>query len=400
MEKYWNGDVPWMASGDVNLKRIADVPKRITQLGLRSSNATLVDPPAVAIGLAGQGKTRGTVALVLCRLCTNQSVALITGHASKVATEYLLYNLEFRYEELRSRSAGDGRAGLSKQLIEQIPVPLPPLCEQNKIAEILSTVDRAIEQTDALISKQERIKTGLMQDLLTRGIDEHDNLRSESTHVFKNSPLGRIPLEWQIEPFGEACDRVVVGIATSTTKHFREDGVPLLRNQNVVNGQFDLTDMLFITPQFSEVNKSKKLRIGDLVTMRTGYPGRTAVATESMRGWQTFTTLISSPSKVKYLSDFICLQMNSHVGRKQIATLQGGGAQQNLNVGWVVNMQVLHPSLDEQRRIVALLNAVDGRIASGYSQLKKLHVVKTALMQDLLTGKKRVTPLLRKNTNH
>ena len=59
--------------------------------------------------------------------------------------------------------------------------------EQTKIAEILSTVDRAIEQTEALIAKQQRIKTGLMQDLLTRGIDEHGNLRSEQTHEFKDS---------------------------------------------------------------------------------------------------------------------------------------------------------------------------------------------------------------------
>ena len=69
--------------------------------------------------------------------------------------------------------------------------------EQAKIAEVLSTVDRAIEETEALIAKQQRIKTGLMQDLLIRGIDEHGNLRSEQTHKFKDSPLGRIPVEWE-----------------------------------------------------------------------------------------------------------------------------------------------------------------------------------------------------------
>jgi type I restriction enzyme S subunit len=269
MEKYWNGDVPWMASGDVNLKRIADVPKRITQLGLRSSNATLVDPPAVAIGLAGQGKTRGTVALVLCRLCTNQSVALITGHASKVATEYLLYNLEFRYEELRSRSAGDGRAGLSKQLIEQIPVPLPPLCEQNKIAEILSTVDRAIEQTEALISKQERIKTGLMQDLLTRGIDERGKLRSESTHKFKDSHLGRIPKEWRIVHLNEVAQissGVTLGkcyVGPNTIE------LPYLRVANVQDGYFDLREVKSIRVRTSDTERFQ-LQAGDVLMNEGG----------------------------------------------------------------------------------------------------------------------------------
>src|SRR5882724_5164393 len=89
---YWGGDVPWMASGDVHLKRITDVSGRITELGLRGSNATLVEPPAVAIGLAGQGKTRGTVALTLCKLCTNQSVALITTKSHKLTIDYLFYD--------------------------------------------------------------------------------------------------------------------------------------------------------------------------------------------------------------------------------------------------------------------------------------------------------------------
>ena len=102
----------------------------------------------------------------------------------------------------RSRSSGyDGSNGtaLSSKEFLRLRFRLPSKPEQTKIAEILSTVDRAIEQTEALIAKQQRIKTGLMQDLLTRGIDEHGNLRSEQTHKFKDSPLGRIPVEWEVE---------------------------------------------------------------------------------------------------------------------------------------------------------------------------------------------------------
>ena len=68
-------------------------------------------------------------------------------------------------------------------------------------------MDQAIEQTEALIAKQQRIKTGLMQDLLTRGIDEHGSLRSETTHKFKDSPLGRIPVEWEVKTLGSLLER-------------------------------------------------------------------------------------------------------------------------------------------------------------------------------------------------
>ncbi len=84
--EFWGGTIPWMSSGEVNKKHIFEVDGRITDAGLAGSNATLVDPPAVAIGLAGQGKTRGTAALVHVRVCTNQSIALIKGKNGSLDT--------------------------------------------------------------------------------------------------------------------------------------------------------------------------------------------------------------------------------------------------------------------------------------------------------------------------
>ena len=107
---------------------------------------------------------------------------------------YFLQNLD-----LRQLNEATGVPSLSRDLLYKIEVETPPKPEQTKIAEILSTVDQAIDQTEALITKQQRIKTGLMQDLLTRGIDEDGNLRSEDTHEFKDSPLERIPVEWDVK---------------------------------------------------------------------------------------------------------------------------------------------------------------------------------------------------------
>ena len=95
-------------------------------------------------------------------------------------------------------ASGSTRFGLSVNVIENTRIPIAPRPEQTRIAKILFTVDCAIEQTKALITKQQRIRLGLMWDLLTRGIDEHGNLRSERTHKFKDSPLGRIPKEWDV----------------------------------------------------------------------------------------------------------------------------------------------------------------------------------------------------------
>ena len=118
---------------------------------------------------------------------------------TRVTQDFLEHFLVFQEPRFRLASQGSTFEAINSSELKQWPILHPKdKAEQAKIAEVLSTVDRAIEQTEALIAKQQRIKTGLMQDLLTRGIDEHGNLRSEQTHKFKDSPLGRIPVEWDV----------------------------------------------------------------------------------------------------------------------------------------------------------------------------------------------------------
>jgi len=136
--EFWGGVIKWMSSGDLNLKRVYDVEGRITELGLKSSSTRLLPPKCVLIGLAGQGKTRGTVAMNMVELCTNQSVAAILP-CHEIDENYLFHNLDFRYDELRQLSTGDGgRGGLNLNIINSVHLPLPPLPEQTRIAEVLS----------------------------------------------------------------------------------------------------------------------------------------------------------------------------------------------------------------------------------------------------------------------
>jgi type I restriction enzyme S subunit len=395
--EYWDPardtDNAWVSIRDMRRRVINETAEQISDAGIKHSNVKLQPPGTVLLSFK---LTIGRVAVAGVPLYTNEAIAGLKPRG--LLAEYLYQGLQ-HWDLLQGADQAIKGATLNREKLKRIAFEYPRAeAEQGKIAEILSTVDRAIEQTETLIAKQQRIKTGLMQDLFTYGIDKHGNLRSERTHEFKDTRLGRVPVEWEIESFGAACERVSVGIATSTTKYFRQDGVPLLRNQNILDGSLDLADLLYISREFDEANKSKRLRAGDLVTMRTGYPGRTAVVPGAMHGWQTFTTLISTPRKQRYLPEFLCLQINSSVGRKQIMTLQGGGAQQNLNVGWVVNMQVLRPPMEEQERDVACLTTLDHALSVVVQQLTKLYSIRTALIQDLLTGDRRVTALLTQRT--
>ncbi|MBT8589626.1 hypothetical protein G6692_03645 [Polynucleobacter paneuropaeus] len=165
-KEYWGGSIRWMNSGELNLKVVFEVENRITQAGLENSSTKLIPKNCVLIGLAGQGKTRGTVAMNLVELCTNQSIAAILPNPTIFNTRYLYQNLEARYDELRSLSAGDGgRGGLNLQIIKSMEISLPCLEEQAKIASFLTAIDDKITNVKTQLEATKQYKQGLLQQM-------------------------------------------------------------------------------------------------------------------------------------------------------------------------------------------------------------------------------------------
>jgi type I restriction enzyme S subunit len=141
--------------------------RHITDDGLRNSAATVLPKKCVLVGLAGQGKTRGTAAVNMVELCTNQSIAAILPSPAFVPG-YLFYNLDRRYDELRDLSSGGGgRGGLNLKLIGSIPVPLPSIAEQSAIAVVLTDMDAELAALEARRDKTRDLKQAMMQELLT-----------------------------------------------------------------------------------------------------------------------------------------------------------------------------------------------------------------------------------------
>lgn len=143
IKEYWeNGTIPWMSSGEVNLKKVYKTEKCITLKGYDNCSTKLVPKESVIIALAGQGKTRGTVAMNMIPLCTNQSLcSLICG--KEINPYYLYYFLQTQYENLRYISSGDGnRGGLNLKMLSTYMVPSPPLEEQQRIVDILDRFDK------------------------------------------------------------------------------------------------------------------------------------------------------------------------------------------------------------------------------------------------------------------
>lgn len=380
-----------MSSGDVHLKRILDVPGRITQEGLSSSNAKLIDPPAVAMALAGQGKTRGTVAITLASLTTNQSVALIKPSPDRLDTEYLFHALAFRYDELRSRSSGEGRAGLSKGLIEQIPLPLPPPEEQTAIADILATVDRAIAQSEALIAKQRRIKAGLLHDLLTRGIDAQGNLRHPSTHRFKASPVGPVPEEWEVVRVRDVCDFASGGTPARTKAEYWNGTIPWVKTAEIDYNFIKETEE-YITELGLQSSSAKVFPKGTLLMAIYGEGvtrGRVAILGIDAATNQACLAFFPNPI---LRTDFLFHWFMASYSR--LRDLSHDGSQKNLSATLLGDTHIPIPDWNEQAVICSALQSLAEVQLGEQTYLSKLQRLKTGLMQDLLSGRVSVAGLL------
>ena len=165
--EYWeNGTIPWMSSGEVNKKYVYETDRTITQLGYKKCSTKMIPVNTVVIALAGQGKTRGTVALTKIELCTNQSLCAIINK-SEYNSEYLFHYLSSQYQELRKISSGGdaSRGGLNLKLVGSYRVPPPCKAEQQKIADCLSSMDSLIQTQQKVVTTWQQRKKALLQQM-------------------------------------------------------------------------------------------------------------------------------------------------------------------------------------------------------------------------------------------
>ena len=304
------------------------------------------------------------------------------------------------------KASGSTRFGLSIGAIETIEIPTPPKPEQTKIAEILQTVDRAIEQTEVLIAKQQCIKTGLMQDLLTRGIDEHGNLRSEQTHEFKDSSLGRIPVEWEVVLLSYFVKRLDAGISVnSDDKPCGSGQIGVLKTSALNKGDF-LPEQNKTVLQIEENRVRVSPTANTILISRMNTPdlvGESGFVDKNYphlfspdRIWMT----IFQDGKEK-VARWLFFVMTSPHARSYITLNAKGtsGSMKNLPKASIFKMPLRAPTdPEEQQQIARLLECQNIQIGQMRQSLEKLRSLKTALVQDLLTGKVRVTPLLEDGT--
>jgi type I restriction enzyme S subunit len=321
-----------------------------------------------------------------------------------VSMRWLSYVLRSAKARAHIETHATGTSGSMKNLAKgrflDLTVDYPPVVEQRSIAQVLDTLDTTIRQTQALIAKLKLVKQGLLHDLLTRGIAANGELRppqSEAPHLYKASPLGWVPCEWSVSSVATVFD-VTSGLTLGPhrTPHHRQR--KYLRVANVQRYRIDLTDVAELDATDAEM-KSKQLLPGDLLVVEghasTDEIGRCAMADDAVRGY-TFQNHLFRLRAVNMDETFALHWMNSDFVRAywrvEAATSSG---LNTINRTKLDRLSVAVPPLTEQKEIVVIVKGAERRLELEQQQLAKLMAQKSGLMDDLLTGRVRVTPLLK-----
>ena len=303
---------------------------------------------------------------------------------AKVSSEFLFYWISresFREFASRHFRGTAGQQRVQRDFFDIAHIPVPPQREQKKIAEILSSVDDAIEKTNAVINRKQTLKNGLAQQLFTRGAHAH--------RKFKTTDIGCLPEGWDLRPCDQVCDMVTVGIVIQPARLYVETGVPCFRSLNIHEESISTDNLVFISPEANEAHEKSKLKAGDVVAVRTGYPGTACVIPDIYDGANCVDLIILRPGK-SILGHFLSRFINSPEGRKQIERTQGGLAQQHFNIGEAAKMLVPLPTLPEQQQIVEVFQSIENQIQVQEQHCRRLECLKKGLMMQLLTGQIRV----------
>jgi len=274
---------------------------------------------------------------------------------------------------------------LSQSKLAELPIALPPLPEQKKIAHILSTVQRAIEAQERIIQTTTELKKALIYKLFTEG------LRGEPQ---KQTEIGPVPESWEVVRCEVVCDTISVGIVVKPSSYYVKDGVPAFRSQNVREDRIQPEPMVYISEEANQgpVKKSK-LSAGDVLIVRTGYPGTSCVVPPEFEGSNCIDLIFVRPNKGKLRSHYLSRFFNSDAAKVQVQAGKIGLAQQHFNVGAVKNTKMPLAPTDQQDEIVAQLELVDSKHDLVTAKRNALQDLFRTLLHELMTAKTRVHQL-------
>jgi type I restriction enzyme S subunit len=356
----------------------ADIKSRITKPRIYTSQITKISEVDDIIMTVRAPV--GAIAKSNIKSCIGRGVCAL--RVKSIDNEFLYQMLIEKETSWIRLEQGSTFSAVNSKDIKTFKIALPPLPEQQKIAAILTTVDEQISATDKIIEKSKELKKGLIQKLFSEGIGHTE---------FKDTKIGRFPKDWKLVLLGEVFKKIVVGFVGSVSEYYcpKDEGVLFLRTKNIKENKLSLKGVEYVTKEFASKNSKSNIENGDIIIARVGITG-TACMIRGLENSANCANVIILKKEENVNSLFFDYLINSWLIQKQIQSNTAGGVQLVFNTSLSKKLKIPLPSKNEQQKIAAILSEADAKIEKEQTQKAQLEALKKGLMQQLLTGKKRV----------
>ncbi len=389
-KSYWNGNIPWISLKDT--KRLdngyVDKTTDYTSIqGIQNSSAVLLPKGTVVVS---RDATIGKVGITKMEMATSQH--FINYICSNKLFEWFLYYYFYYNKPMFERIAiGSTIKTIGLGFFNSLKIILPQINEQKKIASILSSVDEHIEEIAFMIEDLKELKKGLMKKLLTGQYTIEDG-KLVKTKEFKKTSLGMLPMSWEVKRLDKISTLITKGTTPTTLGFdFVKKGINFIKIENIgSNGKFNNKSLKNINEECHDKLKRSKLEENDILVSIAGSLGKSIIINKDLLPANTNQALAIVRTNNSYCFEYINRIFDTEYFRKYISRVSTVGAQPNLSLRQLGEYTFPFPTLNEQEKIVNILNALDNRIETYKDEKQDFHNLKKGLMQQLLTGKIRV----------
>lgn len=389
---YENGTIPWIQSGDLyETSEVTDTKQKITAEALRSSSALKVyDKDFIAMAMYG---SIGNIAISRIAACVNQACCCLRPN-SKNNLNYMYYFLKTSTDNFKSKAMGAVLQNISQEKIKKQDFLVPPLHEQQRIADFLDTkcdiLDRTIDAVSRQIEDLEKYKRALITKTVTKGICK----KGEPERAMKDSGvewIGEVPEEWSVKPF-----KALAGMKGSSEYTARDivdegEGAILLSPSNINDNKLNLSKRTYISQKKYD-KSTTKIQRGDLLFTKTASVGKCVIYDSDEPAMPNPQLVVLK--NIKCLPKFLYYSMVSDVMQEPAKMYVYGSVIPTISQLNLGRIKIPVPSPEEQQQIADYLDEkcknIDNRVQKRKQQLEWLKEYKKSLIFDYVTGKKRV----------
>ena len=377
---YYNGNIPWLNTKEVNFNRIYDTEKNITQLGLENSSAKWISENSVIVAM--YGATAGKVAITKIPITTNQACCNLSINSEIADYNFVYYFLCSKFYELSSLANGGAQQNLNAQIIKDFPIKIPVnLSDQKKIAGILSALDSKIENNNKINANLESQAQALFKSWFVDFTPFKDQ-------PFVDSELGPIPQGWKVVSLDDMTSKVGTGLNPRKNFTLGQGSNYYVTIKNMYNNRVYLDSRCDkITDEaIQKIQKRSKLQVGDLLFSGIGTIGRVALINKPPYNWNTSESVFNLHPSEEISSEFLYLLLLSNFFQNYVKINTLGGVQQGIRMASLKSFRMALPDRNVLIAFDRIIQPIVADIKRNDDENDSLVALRDTLLPKLMSG--------------